>query len=304
MRAAIISGGRLEIEERPDPVPRDGELLVRVRAAGINGADLGQRAGRYPAPPGAPPDIPGLECAGEVVALGRGVRDFVEGDRVVALLGGGGHAELATVHERHALRAPARLSDAQAGGFMEVFATAHDALFTQAGLSVGERLLVRGAAGGVGIAGVQLGLAAGASVTALARHSADRLEALGADTNVAGEYDVILELVGGDHVADDLGRLAVGGRIVVIGMGAGSRVTLELGLLMRARGRISSSSLRTRQLEEKAFVVQRVGRHVVPLVERGDVTVPVERTFPLAEAQDAYDAFAAGGKFGKLVLMP
>ena len=303
VRAAIISGGRLEIEERPDPVPGDGELLVRVRAAGINGADLAQRAGRYPAPPGAPPDIPGLECAGEVVALGRGVRDFVEGDRVMALLGGGGHAELATVHERHALRAPAGLSDAEAGGFMEVFATAHDALFTQAGLTVGERLLVTGAAGGVGIAGVQLGLAAGASVTALARHSTDRLEALGADTNVAGEYDVILELVGGDYVADDLGRLAVGGRIVVIGMGAGSRVTLELGLLMRTRGRISSSSLRARRLEEKALVVQRVGRHVVPLVERGSVTVPVERTFPLAEAQEAYDAFAAGGKFGKLVLV-
>ena len=302
VRAAIISGGRLGIEERPDPVPGDGELLVRVRAAGINGADLAQRAGRYPAPPGAPPDIPGLECAGEVVALGRGVRDFVEGDRVVALLGGGGHAELVTVHERHALRAPARLSDAEAGGFMEVFATAHDALFTQAGLTVGERLLVTGAAGGVGIAGVQLGLAAGASVTALARHNTDRLEALGADTNVAGEYDVILELVGGDFVADDLGRLAVGGRIVVIGMGAGSRVTLELGLLMRTRGRISSSSLRARRLEEKALVVQRVGRHVVPLVERGSITVPVERTFPLAEAQEAYDAFAAGGKFGKLVL--
>ena len=303
MRAAIISGGRLGIEERPDPQPGDGELLVRVCAAGINGADLAQRAGRYPAPPGAPPDIPGLECAGRVVALGRGVRDFVEGDRVVALLGGGGHAELVTVHERHALSAPAALSDAEAGAFMEVFATAHDALFTQAGLTAGERLLVTGAAGGVGIAGVQLGIAAGARVTALARHGAERLEALGADTTVAGEYDVILELVGGDFVADDLGRLAVGGRIVVIGMSGGSRVTLELGLLMRSRGRISSSTLRARRLEEKALVVQRVGRHVVPLVEGGSITVPVERTFPLGEAQEAYDAFAAGGKFGKLVLV-
>jgi NADPH:quinone reductase len=304
VRAAIISGGRLELEHRPDPAPGDGELLVRVRAAGINGADLAQRAGRYPAPPGAPPDIPGLECAGEVVALGRGVRDFVEGDRVVALLGGGGHAELVTVHERHALRASARLSEAQTGGFMEIFATAHDALFAQAGLALGERLLVNGAAGGVGVAGVQLGVAAGASVTALARHNRDRLEALGADTTVEGEYDVILELVAGDHVADDLGRLAVGGRIVVIGMGAGSSVTLELGLLMRSRGRIHSSSLRARRLEEKALVVQRVGRHVMPLVERGSITVPVDRTFPLAEAQEAYDAFAAGGKFGKLVLVP
>jgi NADPH:quinone reductase-like Zn-dependent oxidoreductase len=303
MRAAIISDGRLEIETRPDPEPGDGELLVHVHAAGINGADLAQRAGGYPAPPGAPPDIPGLECAGDVVALGRGVRDFAVGDRVVALLGGGGHAELTTVHERHALRAPARFSDAEAGGFMEVFATAHDALFAQAGLAAGERLLVRGAAGGVGTAGVQLGVAAGARVTALARHDAARLEALGADTGVEGEYDVILELVGGEHVADDLGLLAIGGRIVVIGMGAGSRVTLELGLLMRRRGRISSSTLRARRLEEKALVVQRVGRHVLPLVEQGSIGVPVERTFPLEDAQSAYDAFAAGGKFGKLVLV-
>ena len=303
MRAAIVSDGRIEIDERPDPMPGDGELLVRVRAAGLNGADLLQRAGGYPPPPGAPPDIPGLECAGEVVALGRGVRDFAEGDRVVALLGGGGQAELATVHERHALRAPARFSDAEAGGFMEAYATAHDALFSQAALAAGERLLVRGAAGGVGVAGVQLGIAAGARVTGLARHGADRLEELGADTQLDGAYDVVLELVGGDHIADDLGLLGVGGRVVVIGMSAGSRVTLELGLLMRARGRISSSTLRSRRLEEKALVVQRVGRHVLPLAERGAVGVPVERTFPLDEAQAAYDAFAAGGKFGKLVLV-
>jgi NADPH:quinone reductase len=303
VRAAIISDGRIEIEERPDPQPGDGELLVRVRAAGINGADLLQRAGGYPAPPGAPQDIPGLECAGEVVGLGRGVRDFAEGDRVVALLGGGGQSELATVHERHALRAPAGFSDAEAGGFMEAYATAHDALFSQAALAAGERLLVRGAAGGVGVAGVQLGVAAGARVTALARHSADRLKALGADTDAGGAYDVVLELVGGDHVADDLGLLAVGGRVVVIGMSAGSRVTLELGLLMRARGRISSSTLRSRRLEEKALVVQRVGRQVLPLAERGLVGVPVDRAFPLDEAQSAYDTFAAGGKFGKLVLV-
>jgi NADPH:quinone reductase len=302
--AAVVSAGRIELEERPDPVPAADELLVLVRAAGINGADIAQRAGRYPAPPGAPADIPGLECVGEVAAVGSGVRDFGSGDRVVALLGGGGQAELVTVHERHALPAPAALTDAQAGGFMEAFATAHDALFTQAGLAAGERLLVTGAAGGVGLAGVQLGIAAGARVTALTRHSADRLEALGAGTEVDGEYDVILELVGGDLVADDLGRLATNGRIVVIGMGAGSRVTLELGLLMRSRGRISSSTLRARRLEEKALVVQRVGRHVLPLVERGLATVPVERTFALSETQAAYDAFAAGGKFGKLVLVP
>jgi NADPH:quinone reductase-like Zn-dependent oxidoreductase len=187
---------------------------------------------------------------------------------------------------------------------MEVFATAHDALFAQAALAHGERLLVNGAAGGVGLAGVQLGVATGARVTASARHSRDRLEALGAETTVDGEYDVILELVGGDNLPADLDRLAVGGRLAVIGTGAGSRATLDLRRLMAKRGRIHGSSLRTRSLEDKALVVQRLGRHVLPLVGLGRVTVPVERTFPLEEADRAYDQFAAGGKFGKLVLVP
>lgn len=304
MRAAIVSGGRLRVEERPDPAPLDRELLVRVRAAGVNGADLAQLAGGYPPPPGAPPDVPGLECAGEVVAVGPNVFGFHEGDRAMALLGGGGHAELATVHERHALPAPDALSDEQAGGFVEVFATAHDALFTQAGLGAGERLLVNGAAGGVGVAAVQLGVAAGALVTASARHSTDRLAALGAETEPDGEYDVILELVGGDLLVDDLDRLAVGGRLAVIGTGAGAQVTLDLHRLMVKRGRIHGSTLRSRPLEEKALVVQRLCRHVLPLVEAGRLTVPVERTFPLAEVEAAYDAFAAGGKFGKLVVVP
>jgi NADPH:quinone reductase-like Zn-dependent oxidoreductase len=181
---------------------------------------------------------------------------------------------------------------------MEVFCTAHDALFTQAQLQPGERLLVTGAAGGVGLAGVRLGLAAGARVTASARHSHERLQALGADTDVHGAYDVILELVGGDNLAANLDRLATGGRIVVIGAGAGSRAELELGKLMRARGRIHASTLRARPLEEKALVVQRVARHVLPL----GISVPVHETFPLERAQDAYESFAAGGKFGKIVL--
>ena len=180
---------------------------MRVRAAGINGADLAQRAGRYPPPPGRPPDIPGLECAGEVVALGHGVRDFVEGDRVMALLGGGGHAELVTVHEWHALPCAGELvTDAEAGGFIEVFATAHDALFTQAELTRRRaaarerRRRRRGRRRRCSSA-----LAAGAQRHGRSRATApSRLEALGADTTVAGEYDVILELVGGDNLADDL----------------------------------------------------------------------------------------------------
>src|ERR1700690_1737460 len=150
MRAAVIAEGALHIEERPEPVPQEGELLIRVRGAGVNGADLMQRAGHYPPPPGAPVDIPGLECAGETD----------DGRRVMALLPGGGHAELVAVHASHTLPIPEHVTWAEAGGFVETFATAHDALFTQAQLQPGERLLVHGAAGGVGVAAVQLGVAA------------------------------------------------------------------------------------------------------------------------------------------------
>jgi NADPH2:quinone reductase len=288
MRAAVIVDGRIEVHERPDPVPAKDEVLIRVRAAGLNGADLAQRAGRYPPPPGWPPDIPGLECAGTLE----------DGTRVMALLGGGGQAELAAVHERYVLPVPEQLAFEEAGGFMEVFCTAHDALFTQAQLQPGERLLVTGAAGGVGLAGVRLGVAAGARVTASARHSHAKLQALGADTELDGDYDVILELVGGDGLAANLDRLAIGGRVVVVGVGAGSRAEIDFGKLMRRRGRLFGTMLRARPLEEKALVVQRVRRHVLPL----GISVPVHQTFPLERAQDAYESFAAGGKFGKLVL--
>jgi D-arabinose 1-dehydrogenase-like Zn-dependent alcohol dehydrogenase len=168
--AAVVADGRLELEQRPDPVPGDGEVLVRVRAAGINGADLAQRAGRYPPPPGAPPDIPGLECAGEVVAAGPRVRDFREGDRVVALLGGGGHAELVTVHERHALPAPAAFSDRRQAGSWRCSRPRTTRCSLRRGSQPVSACRQRRRRR-VGVAGVQLGVAAGAQVTALARHS-------------------------------------------------------------------------------------------------------------------------------------
>src|SRR5919107_2900788 len=196
-----------------------------VRAAGINGADMMQRRGMYPAPKGAPQDIPGLELAGEVVARGPGAERFAEGDRVMAIVGGGGQAELATVHERQAMPVPAGLNWAEAGGTPEVFTTAHDAVFTQAGLRLGERLLVHGAAGGVGMAAVQLGAMAGARVTATVRDPAAReqigalgVQALAPDEFVAfGPFDVILELVGAPNLPADLEALAERGRIAVIG---------------------------------------------------------------------------------------
>src|SRR3954462_600504 len=182
MRAATISDGSVVAQDHPDPEPAKNEILVRVRAAGLNGADIMQRAGRYPAPPGDPQDIPGLEMAGEVVALGLGVQRFSEGDRVMAVVGGGGQAELCTVHERGAMPVPDTMDWPEAGGFPEVFTTAHDALFTQAELRPGERLLIHGAAGGVGTAAVQLANALGARVTATVRREEARpeVEKLGA----------------------------------------------------------------------------------------------------------------------------
>ena len=295
MRAAVIRDGALVVEERPDPVAAEGEMLIRVRAAGINGADLAQRAGRYPAPPGAPADIPGLECAGEVVETG---------ERVMALLGGGGQAELAVVDARHTLPVPDGVDWPAAGGFVEAFATAHDALFTQAGLQPGERLLVNGAAGGVGTAAVQLGVAVGADVTGSTRSNADRVRALGASTEVEGEYDVILELVGGELLADDLRRLAPLGRLAVIGTSAGRTVEIDFGQLMGKRGRIHGSHLRGRTADEKAEVMARLRREVVPLLAEGRVRVPVHATYPLEHAQEAYETFTVPGKFGKLVLVP
>jgi len=311
MRAATIRDGEVLVAEHDDPVPGPGELLVRVRAAGLNGADMLQRRGHYPAPPGVPADVPGLEFAGEVVGAGRDASRFGPGARVMGIVGGGGQAELLVVHERQVTPVPDRLDWIQAGGFSEVFTTAHDALVTQAGLRPGERLLVHGAAGGVGTAAVQIGRALGAHVTATVRDLAlhERVAELGADVVVApGElpqdarFDVALELVGGPDVADDVLRLRTGGRIVVIGVGAGIKAEVNLVALMGVRGRMMASTLRARPLEEKAAAARAVERELLPLVERGALTVPVAVSFPLDDVAAAYARFAAGGKLGKVVL--
>jgi NADPH:quinone reductase len=313
VRAVTVQDGRLVVEERPDPQPSRGEVLVRVRGAGLNGADMLQRRGAYPAPPGSPPDIPGLELAGEVEALGPDAIRFDEGDRVMAVVGGGGQAELAVVHERAAMPVPAPLDWPQAGGLPEVFTTAHDAIFSQADLRPGEHLLVHGAAGGVGTAAVQLGRAAGATVTATVRREEHRpaVEELGARAIDPegfadhGPYDVILELVGARNLAGNLASLALGGRIAVIGVG-GTGPTAEINLVqvMQKRARIHGSTLRARPLEQKAMAARRVETEVLPAFEDGRLTVPVAETFPLDQAEQAYDRFQAGGKLGKIVLLP
>jgi NADPH:quinone reductase len=316
VRAVTVVDGDLSWAERPDPEPGTGELLVAVHAAGLNGADMLQRRGLYAAPPGAPADIPGLELAGEVVATGPDATRFAVGDHVMAVVGGGAQAELAVVHERVAMPVPEGLSWPEAGGFPEVFTTAHDALFSQCALVVGERVLVHGAAGGVGIAGVQLAARTGARVVATVRNEALRPDVaeIGGAAGVVevcapdafadrGPYDVVLELIGAPNLPADLDALATGGRVVVIGVGGGAKAEVNLLQLMARRGRILASTLRSRPLEGKALAARGVEQSVLPLLASGAVRVPVAARYPMADAVAAYDHFAAGGKLGKIVLV-
>jgi len=315
MRAVTIVEGELRWADHPDPVAGDNEIVVGVRAAGINAADLLQRRGFYPAPPGVPADIPGLEAAGEVVAVGHRVTRFGLGDRVMAVVGGGAQAEMVAIDEHCALAVPDGLSWEEAGGFPEAFSTAHDALFTQCGLASGDRVLVTAAAGGVGTAGVQLAARAGAATVVASVRSAEHrpaVRALGATAAVdpeealgRGPFDVALELVGASSLTGVLENLAIGGRIVVIGVGGGgARADLDLMALMHRRARISASTLRARSLLDKAAVARGVEAHVLPHLVAGRIRVPVYATFPMDRAADAYDHFAAGGKLGKIVLLP
>jgi NADPH2:quinone reductase len=247
-----------------------------------------------------------------VIERGPQAQRFEEGDRVMGIVGGGGQAELAVVHERQLMPVPGALDWPAAGGFPEVFTTAHDALFTQAGLQAGDRLLVHGGAGGVGTAAIQLGRATGAQVTATVRNEQlrDDVAKLGATAIDPesfpdhGPFDVILELVGAPNLAGNLDALKTNGRIVVIGVSAGAKAELNLLALMAKRARIQASTLRARPLEEKAATARALERHVLPLVEDGTIEVPIAQTFPLDDVAAAYDRFAAGGKLGKIVLLP
>jgi NADPH:quinone reductase len=311
VHAVTIVDGRLEWCEQTDPEPGPDEVLVEVRAAGVSRADLLQRAGLYPPPPGTPADLPGLDLAGEVVEVGSGVTRFAVGDRVMAVVPGAAQAERAVVHERLAMPVPRSMSWVAAGAFPENYTTAHDALFTQAGLAVGERVCIHGAAGGVGTAAVELAVAAGASVVATVRNDPlrERVASLGCSAVAPegfgqhGPFDVILELVGAVNLASNLDALGPLGRLSIIGVGAGATAEIDLVAVMAKRARIMGSTLRSRSLEDKADAARRVERHVLPLVEAGRITVPITETYPMAEAQAAYERFEAGGKFGRIVLV-
>jgi NADPH2:quinone reductase len=318
MRAVVFTGAGgnevVRLDERPDPEPTGDEVLLAVRFAGLNPADLAQRAGRYPAPPGSPPDIPGIEAAGTVLACGGTSRRFAPGARVFGIVGGGGLADRVIVHERHLAPVPAELDELAAAAVPEVFVTAHDAVCTQAGLRPGELLVVNGGNGGVGTAAVQIGAVAGARVLATVRSPdlRDRVAALGADVigpedlvaraRAAGGADVVLELVGAGNLDPDLAALADKGRIVVVGTGAGAEAALDLRKLMGRRARLIGTVLRARPLEEKAFAVQAFAREIVPHLATGRIAPLVDRVFPAPEAARAFDRLQEPGKLGKVLL--
>jgi NADPH:quinone reductase-like Zn-dependent oxidoreductase len=297
----------MRVEQRPDPVPGDDEVLVAVTHAGLNPADLLQRAGRHPVPPDAPADVPGLEVAGTVIARGRRARRFAEGDRVLGLLGGGGLADRVCVHERHLTATPDALDPVAAAAVPEAFVTAHDAVFTIGGARLGDTVLVNGANGGVGLAAVQLGLAAGCRVLASVRSDAarERLAGIGAEpveTAQARGVDIVLELVGAPNLAADVAALAPGGRVVVVGTGAGADADLSLRALMACRGSVHGTTLRGRSLEGKAAAVAAFAHAALPDLASGRIVPVIDRVFALDDLHAAYEHLAAPGKFGKVLL--
>ncbi len=312
----------VELAEVEPPRPSRGEVLVRVRAAAMNRADLLQRRGLYPPPPGFREDIPGLELAGEIAELGAGVTGWKVGDQVMAIAAGEAQAELAVVHERMLLRVPAGMALNQAGALPEAGMTAHDALFTIGGLRPGAAVLVHAAGSGVATAAIQIARAAGA-VTVGTSRTADKLEkaaALGLDSGIlvakeeprfADEVkqltgrrgaSLILDFVGSPYAAENVASLAPGGRIVVIGTMGGPRAQIDLGLLMRVRGSITGTVLRPRPLEEKIAATQAFARDVLPLIAAGKVKPVVDAVLPAAFAREAHERMEKNDSFGKIVL--
>jgi putative PIG3 family NAD(P)H quinone oxidoreductase len=324
MRAVVVArpGGPevLHLAERPLPEPGPGEIRVRVHASALNRADLLQRRGQYPAPPGAPQDIPGLEYAGEVDAVGEGAGLWAVGNRVMGIVGGGGYAEYVTVHEREAMRIPQGLSFEEGAAIPEAFLTAYDALFTRLELLMGERVLIHAVGSGVGTAALQLARAAGA-VTIGTSRSADKLARaaeLGLDVGIDTSREelaaalenatygsgvhAVVDLVGGRILEESLRGLAQGGRVVVVGTVAGSKVELDLGLLLRRRIRIVGTVLRTRPLEEKIALAREFSSTVLPLLSSGKIRPVIDRIYPFSEIADAHRQMEENDTFGKIVL--
>jgi NADPH:quinone reductase len=326
MRAVTIADGALVVATRPDPEPGPGDVIVRVQGAGLNRADLMQRAGGYPAPPGAPPDIPGLEFAGVVDGAGSDAAGLELGDRVFGIVGGGAQAELVRVPAVHCARVPDGLDLVEMGGVPEAFVTAHDALVTRAQHVRSEWVLIHAVGSGVGTAGLQLAKALGAQVIGTAR-TAEKLErcrVLGLDAGIVpgvvdgnldtaatvasllaltGQgVDVVLDLVGGHYVEIDIDAAALKGRIVLIGALAGASAQLSVLSVMGKRLTIAGTMLRARDKQEKADAIAAFARDVVPLLAAGTVRPVVDATLPIEQVADAYDLLASDATFGKVIL--
>ena len=324
---AVVFGGKggpevIQWTDVADPAPQRGEVLVRVRAAALNRADLLQRRGLYPPPPGTREDLPGLELAGEVARVGEGVTSWKPGDRVMAITSGEAQAELAIVHERMLMRVPEGMTLEDAGAIPEAGITSHDALFTLGGLRPGWPVLVHAIGSGVATAALQIAQAAGATVIGTSR-TGDKLERarplglehgilVGKDEprfadevkRIAGRRGVplVLDFVGAAYAAENLACLAPGGRIVVIGTMGGPKATVDLGLLMRSRGSVVGTTLRPRPLDEKAAATQAFARDVLPLLATGKVKPVVDAVIPAAQAREAHERLDRNDSFGKLVL--
>jgi putative PIG3 family NAD(P)H quinone oxidoreductase len=327
MKAVVIPrpGGPevLEILEVPQPRPGAGEILVRVRASALNRADLLQRQGRYPAPPGAPQEIPGLEFAGEVAEAGAQARRWKPGQRVFGIVGGGAHAEFLVTDERAVAEIPKALSWAEAAAIPEVFITAHDALWKQARLQAGEHVLIHAVGSGVGLAGTQLVRARGANAYGTSRTKdklqrakpfgmvdgivvRDSLTALAeaAQTWTGSEgFNVVLDLVGGPYVAASVEAMALRGRMILVGTVAGSRAELNLGRMLSKRLQLRGTVLRARALEEKIAVTQAFAEDVVPLLASGVLRPTIDSEFPLDQIQAAHRRLESDESFGKVVLL-
>ena len=321
MRVVEITGGSgpagsLVPSERPDPIAGPGQIRIRVRAAGVNRPDILQRMGLYPAPAGAP-DILGLEVAGEVDQVGAGVTRWHAGDRVCALLGGGGYAELAVVDARHALPLPADLDFVEAAGLPETLCTVFANVFESGALKPGETFLVHGATSGIGVTAIQMARAAGAKVIATSRGAAKAAAArdLGADLSLDataddmaaairafGGADVVLDMVGADYAALNQAALNPFGRWVVIATQSGATAEVDLARLMMKRITLTGSTLRARPADEKARLIAAVEATAWPWIASGAVRPPVEATFPLEQASAAHLRLEAGGHVGKVVL--
>jgi len=322
MRALILPS--LEIEDRPDQPPGEGEIAVRVHAAGINRADLLQRAGKYPAPPGWPADIPGLEYAGEVVATGRGVTYWTTGDRVMGLVGGGAHADRVVVHQAEAMAIPDGMAYTDAAAIPEAFLTAWDALVVQGRVRAGERVLTHTIGSGVGTAVVQLAAVLGVTLVGTSRtpDKLARARALGLEHGVlltpppqggAGQggwvrdvgapVHVILDTLGAAHFDAHLSLLASGGRLVLVGTLTGSAAErVDLGRLLRQRLAIVGTAMRPRQARERRALVERFTGEILPHFASGTLRPVMERVMPWTEAAAGYELLASNATFGKVVL--